>query len=152
MNNVPMGIQIYTLAMYEVEFVEKELKKYNLDKHQFLYLIIPFVFPGIVQSTAAQYFNVNKSTAGRMFVKLEKKGYLSREKATNERDFNIYLTKEGETLKDAIFQSVQHYEDIMLQNFENKEELRNIVNDMFNSARKSRKEGGYKNLWNMIKK
>jgi hypothetical protein len=139
MNNVPMGIQIYTLAMYEVEFVEKELKKYNLDKHQFLYLIIPFVFPGIVQSTAAQYFNVNKSTAGRMFVKLEKKGYLSREKATNERDFNI-------------FQSVQHYEDIMLQNFENKEELRNIVNDMFNSTRKSRKEGGYKNLWNMIKK
>jgi hypothetical protein len=29
MNNVPMGIQIYTLAMYEVEFVEKELKKYQ---------------------------------------------------------------------------------------------------------------------------
>jgi hypothetical protein len=70
MNNVPMGIQIYTLAMYEVEFVEKELKKYNLDKHQFLYLIIPFVFPGIVQSTAAQYFNVNKSTAEQTNVTL----------------------------------------------------------------------------------
>lgn len=152
MKNVPFGIQLYTLAMYEVEFVEKELKKLKLDKHQFLYLVIPSVFPGIVQSVIAQYFNVNKSTAGRMIIKLVDKGYLKRSKAKNDRDFNVYLTPKGEELKDIIFESVQNYENIMLSETENSVDFKEKFDAIFDTTRKARKEKGKQKLWeNLVK-
>lgn len=154
MKNVPFGIQLYTLAMYEVEFVEKELKKLKLDKHQFLYLVIPSVFPGIVQSVIAQYFNVNKSTAGRMIIKLVDKGYLRREKSKNDRDFNIFLTPKGEKLKETIFESVQSFEDIMLSEVQDSEKFKQEFDEIFDTTRKARKdkEKGRRKLWeNLIK-
>jgi DNA-binding MarR family transcriptional regulator len=152
MKNVPFGIQLYTMAMYEVEFVEKELKKLKLDKHQFLYLVIPSVFPGIVQSEIAHYFNVNKSTAGRMIIKLVDKGYLRRSKAKNDRDFNVYLTEKGEMFKETIFESVQHYEDIMLGGLEDREKFKTEFSNTFDTTRKARKVKGKGKLWeNLVK-
>lgn len=153
MKDVPFGVQLYTLAMYEVEFVEKELKKFKLDKHQFLYLIIPSIFPGIVQSVIAQYFNVNKSTAGRMIIKLVEKGLLRREKSTNDRDFNIFLTDEGDQLKDKIIESVKHYENIMLAGIEDKEKFKAEFNEIFDTTRKARKDNekrGKRKLWESL--
>ena len=141
MQTVPFGIQLYVLAMYEVEFVEKELKSLKLDKHQFLYIIIASIYPGIVQSVIAQYFNVNKSTSGRMIAKLIDRGYLRREKTENHRDFHIFLTELGESLKNRIFESVSRYENILLEQVDDKEALKQNVFVAFSSAATSRKGG-----------
>lgn len=149
---IPFGIQLYSLAMFEVEFVELQLKKLNLDKHQFLYLIIVSIFPGIVQSQIAEYFNVNKSTSGRMIKKLVDRRWLKSERQINNRDNNIYLTPEGEKQKENIINSIKEYENIILKTVDKKKDFLRIFDNIFENTATARKDKEMKGaeLWRGI--
>lgn len=68
----------------------------NLQKGQFMFLMRICEHPGISQKNLSQLISVEKSTTTRAIQKLEKDGYIYREKNSKDsRSFSVYPTAQG---------------------------------------------------------
>lgn len=74
-----------------------EFKGLNLTKGQYLYLVRICENPGIIQGELAEKIRIDRTTAARAVMKLEKDGFITRGADANNRKIKrLYPTEQGE--------------------------------------------------------
>ena len=104
-------------------YLNRELKKYDLNSSEYIYLInLSDSKEGINQKQLSDMIYIDDALTTRSMKSLEDKGYLTREKSTKDkRSFNIKLTKKGRDMVPLIHQILNNWTGIISENINEKE-------------------------------
>lgn len=124
--NIDLGKHISILYRYGRSYMEQDLSEANLGTGQYSFLFYLYNNDGAIQDEISTSLSVDKATTTRAIQKLEKTGYVRREKDTLDQRMNrVYLTETGWALKDKLRLSSTNWENILLNNL-SKEEVQNL--------------------------
>ncbi len=122
MSDSSLGKWISLLYRYGQIYMAKELEPYQIGKGQFLFLLMLYQKDGLLQEELAQCLNIDKGTTARAISKLEKAGYLLRERNKDDLRANrIFLTKQGRELKPQISAAICRWTEIISANMTDEE-------------------------------
>ena len=104
-------------------YLNKELKKYDLNSSEYIYLINLFGRKeGINQKQLSDMILIDDALTTRAMKSLEMKGYIKREKNTKDkRSFNITLTNKGIEKVPLIHKVLNNWTAIISENIDEKE-------------------------------
>lgn len=126
----PIGKYISIIYRGMNSILDEELEAYDIDRGQFPFLIPLYHREGISQRELCQFYNMDKAAAVRALNKLEKKGYVKREKhPEDKRQYQIYLTEKAKNFKSGIFEIIKYTENRMLEDVDEGEikQLKHIL-------------------------
>jgi DNA-binding MarR family transcriptional regulator len=111
-------------------YMIKELKDYRIGSGQFDFLMALYHMDGISQEALAKVQSVSKATSTRAIQKLEKEGYVYRQRDESDlRAYRVYLTEKGKETRDVILEKLISFVDTLLSDFtpEEKEVFRRLI-------------------------
>ncbi len=98
--------------------IKKEFEHYQIGSGQYQILVVLHKNDGINQETISKILNLDKATVGRAVGKLERKGYVKREKdPMDHRAYILHLTKKGKKLAPVIKKYLTKLSTILLSEF-----------------------------------
>jgi len=130
------SISIY-LSMIERDhnyFMNKELRKFNLGKHDARVLREIESLNGISQNEICSNLKEDKMTVSKSVKRLVAQGYIKKSvDASDKRITNLIMTEEGIAVKKEILEILTRVNSIFLRNFEteDQEQVINILKNLF---------------------
>jgi len=107
-----LGKWIAVLHRYRKSYVNRKLAAYDLSGVHFILLLALSRHDGISQENMADHLRMEKTAIAKSVKKLEKSGYLLREKSLADgRAYQVFLTPKGQELIPVIRQTVREWED-----------------------------------------
>ena len=98
-------------------FISKELSDLGIGSGQVMFLLELYRGDGKNQEEIADALNIDKGTTARAIKKLEKEGFLIREKdKIDKRAYKLYLTPKGKNVKKDIYEVLSKWEIYMTSN------------------------------------
>ncbi|VBB09513.1 transcriptional regulator marr-type conserved site [Lucifera butyrica] len=125
-----LGKHISLIYRYSQIFFNSELKKYNLGSGQYIFLVTLFENNGISQEQLANIVKIDKTTTARAVAKLVNEDYVIRKISEDDkRAYNLYTTGKAESIKNILFEVLDSWNKIMLDNLdrEEREILLNLI-------------------------
>ncbi|CUH95127.1 hypothetical protein P22_1196 [Propionispora sp. 2/2-37] len=117
-----LGKHISLIYRYSQIFFNSELKKYNLGSGQYIFLISLFENNGISQEQLSAIVKIDKATTARAVAKLVNENYVIRKVSANDkRAYNLYTTAKADSIKNSLFEMLDSWNNIMLDNLDNEE-------------------------------
>lgn len=99
-----------------------EFKEIGLSNLQFLYVVRVYEHPGIIAEQLASLIKVDRTTLARAVQRLEKQGYIRREKdPLNKKIKHLYVTEKGKQIYPFIMRENTHSNDTALKDFSDQE-------------------------------
>ena len=96
---------------------------YDITAHQWMVLGIIYENEGISQNELAQKSNKDKTNIARIVDKLKSKGYIKRAQLENDRRvMNLFATKEGKEIREALSKLAFGVLEKSLENISNEEQ------------------------------
>lgn len=107
--HISLGRWISVLYRKRNIFFDRELKPYGLraGEDRILFVLYHLIEHGgpreVSQADIARYLNLDKGTVTRSMTKLERKGYVNRERSSHDsREYCIRLTKRAQDVQEAL--------------------------------------------------
>lgn len=117
-----LGKHISLIYRFSQIFFNLELKKYNLGSGQYIFLVNLFENNGITQEQLSDIVKIDKATTARAVAKLVKENYVFRKINTQDkRAYNLYTTDKAESLKSTLYEILDSWNKIMLDNLNSEE-------------------------------
>ena len=108
-------------------FISKELSDLGIGSGQVMFLLELYRGDGKNQEEIADALNIDKGTTARAIQKLEKEGFLTREKdKIDKRAYKVYLSEKGKSAKDTIYNMMDKLEEKRTANL-NEEEKNTLI-------------------------
>jgi len=86
------------------------LEPYGIGRGQHRFLMELFFHNGMSQGEIAHDLSIDKSTVARALMKLEKAGFVRRERdSTDRRVISVYLTDKAESIKEPLFSVLSNW-------------------------------------------
>ena len=99
-----------------------EFKEIGLSNLQFLYVVRIYEHPGIIAEQLANLIKVDRTTIARAIQRLEKQGYVRREKdPLNKKIKHLYVTEKGKQIYPFIMRENTYSNDTALKGFSDQE-------------------------------
>jgi len=106
-----LGKWIAVLHRYRKSYVNRKLAAYDLSGVHFILLLALSHHDGASQEDMASHLCLEKTTIAKSVKKLEKSGYLTREKSlVDGRAYQVFLTPKGQELIPLIRKTVREWE------------------------------------------
>lgn len=120
----PIGKYISQIYRKGRAFINKKLTQQDMGSGQFMFLIQLYKQDGISQEELTEKLSIDKGTTARAIKKLEEEGFVIREKdELDKRAYKIYLTNKAYENKDKIYNVLNEWENLMLQNITEEEKI-----------------------------
>lgn len=111
-------------------YLNNELKPYNLNSSEYIYLINIAENEGVNQKYLSDILIIDNALTTRVMKSLEKKGYIIREKCPEDkRSYNVRLSKKGREIQPIILEKLANWTDILAKNME-EEEINTIIDKL----------------------
>lgn len=95
-------------------YLNNELKPYNLNSSEYIYLINLAGNEGASQKYLSDMLIIDDAFTTRVMKSLEQKGYIAREKSLEDkRLYNISLTEKGKKVQPVIIGALEHWTRIL---------------------------------------
>lgn len=138
MNPTPsLGRLISCIYRHTQTYLSRELMDYGIGSGQFSFLMVLQNNEGVSQDHIAQALHIDKATTTRALKKLEKAGYISRQKDTaDKRRYNVYLTEKGRDMYPVLLKISAEWTDLLLGGIseEGKQQLFTMLTVVMNNA------------------
>ena len=103
-------------------YVGRQLKQYNINKGQYIFLNALYKKDGIRQEELSDYLKIDKGTTAKAIKKLEDDEYIIRIVDTNDkRAYNVYLTEKALKVKPIVRKAMMAWTDILFLGFSEEE-------------------------------
>lgn len=103
-------------------FLNKELKPYNLNSSEYVYLINLAENDGVNQKYLSDMIFIDDALTTRAMKSLESKGYIIREKSQkDQRSYHIRLTEKGISIQPIILEKLKSWTDIISKSMDEEE-------------------------------
>lgn len=104
-------------------YINNELKSYDLNSSEYIYLINLAGNEGVNQRFLSDLLIIDDALTTRVMKGLEEKGYIIREKNLGDkRSYNIRLTEKGNQIQPIVLEKLHYWTDILSTNM-NEEEM-----------------------------
>ncbi|AMB98650.1 hypothetical protein AWM75_00965 [Aerococcus urinaehominis] len=104
-SNQPLG-KLLALRHLNIEFIQHQLKNHDINPMQAHAIYFIKEHPYCQQKTLAGFLGKPNSTTANLISALEKKGYLSRQTASdNDRSKELFLTDSGQAMATQLSQT-----------------------------------------------
>lgn len=136
-----LGKKISMIAFKLREYMNDELKNYNISGGKIHFLMKIHNEDGICQEKLTEMAKVDKATTGRAIKKLVELGYVTRKKDENDKRYYIlHLTKEGEKLVKIGGKVLKGTTEMLENGFNNDEKIiiRELLDKMYINLEKAR--------------
>ena len=131
-----LGRYISHLHMGINQYLHKELEPYGIGAGQFHFLICLYKRDGISQEELTERLTVDKATTTRAIGKLEKEGYVIREKdPSDRRKYRVWLTPKAIDLRPKVKRILKQWTSGILVGFDSDE--REILFDFLERMEKN---------------
>ncbi|KAA9233275.1 MarR family winged helix-turn-helix transcriptional regulator [Aerococcus urinae] len=108
---------LFQVATLEKSYIDKQVKKANLNIIQAKSLYYIHLHPQLIQKELAEYLDKPHATTSNIVTSLENKGYLYRKQISgNEQKKYLFLTPQGEKLAKEIQFIFDQLEEIVTNN------------------------------------
>lgn len=137
-NEKSVGRYISILYRHAQVYISSRMKPYNIGSGQYSFLLVLYRNDGISQEELSDQLMIDKGTTARAIEKLEKAGYVVREKNPRDRRaYNVYITDKARELQPVLYEKMLSWTDILLEDLslEEKDMLYVILRKMVNSAK-----------------
>ncbi len=86
------------------QYIEKQLKPFNIGKGQFIFLAELYIEDGISQDELSNNLYIDKGTTARALLTLEREGFIERRQDMDDRRINkVFLTAKAHKIRDDFF-------------------------------------------------
>ncbi|WP_291637914.1 MarR family transcriptional regulator [Clostridium sp.] len=103
-------------------YVGKQLKQYNINKGQYIFLNALYKKDGIRQEQLSDYLKIDKGTTAKAIKKLEDDEYIIRlVDVKDKRAYNVYLTEKALKMKPMVLKAMMAWTDILFSGFSEEE-------------------------------
>lgn len=110
LKHVPTLLKIYVLVINAIKYLYVKVDVKGLSKMSILAILLIYYMPGINQFKVAKTLGLDKTTAGRLLLKLEKTKYIKRtQDPENKRSNLLETTKIGNELVEKMAMSMDKY-------------------------------------------
>ena len=137
-----IGKWISILHRQSQVYLNKELKPYNLNSSEYIYLINLAGNAGVNQKYLSDMIIIDDALTTRAMKSLEEKGYIVREKSqSDKRSYNIKLTEKGLKIQPIIHEKLNYWTSVLSENMK-EEEIDSMIEklrSMSNNALKATK-------------
>lgn len=117
-----LGRHISHLSMEIRRYLQRELDPYGIGPGQFHFLICLYHRDGISQEELTDLLMVDKATTTRAVSRLEKSGYITRDRdETDKRRYRVRLTEKAFDLRPTLKQILRNWTSGMLEGFDENE-------------------------------
>jgi DNA-binding MarR family transcriptional regulator len=114
MHDLSIGKLISLLFRYFQIYAAGEFEPYNIGRGQALFLAALYQQDGLSQEKLAASLNMDKSTTARALNKLERAGYVFRQKNKHDlRSKHIFLTPKAREFKPCFYSILQQWTEIL---------------------------------------
>lgn len=119
-NSVPRWISL--LHRHGHMYLGKQLKQYNINKGQYIFLNALYKKEGVRQEQLSDYLKIDKGTTAKAIKKLEDDKYIIRKvDANDKRAYNVYLTEKALKVKPMVRKAMMAWTDILFSGFSEEE-------------------------------
>jgi len=109
---------ISLLHRYGHIYVGRKLKKYNINKGQYIFLNALYKKDGIRQEQLSDYLKIDKGTTAKAIKRLEDDEYIFRKvDAKDKRAYNVFLTEKALKMKPMVRKAMMDWTDILFIGF-----------------------------------
>jgi len=116
------GRWISILYRYTNIYLEKQFKVYGLGAGQVKLLHLIYFHSGITQVDIAHVLRLDKGTVTRSVKKLERAGYIQRQRLKSDnRVYRLVVTEKGLKIKDYINKTLQDWTEVLSDGFNERE-------------------------------
>ena len=110
------------------EYVGRQLKQYNINKGQYIFLNALYKKDGIRQEELSDYLKIDKGTTAKAIKKLEDDEYIIRVvDKKDKRAYNVYLTEKALVVKPMIRKAMEDWTDILFSGFSEEEKRTSLA-------------------------
>ncbi|MBZ9688576.1 MarR family transcriptional regulator [Clostridium estertheticum] len=110
------------------EYVGRQLKQYNINKGQYIFLNALYKKDGIRQEELSDYLKIDKGTTAKAIKKLEDDEYIIRiVDVKDKRAYNVYLTDKALKIKPTVRKAMMAWTDILFLGFSKEEKETALV-------------------------
>lgn len=108
-------------------YINNELKSYDLNSSEYIYLVNIAKHEGENQKYLSNMLAIDNALTTRVMKGLEKKNYIIREKSSaDKRSYIVKLTEKGHNVQPMIIEKLYHWTDILSRDM-NEEEIESII-------------------------
>ena len=102
--------------------IASKLAQFGIGRGQHSFLLVLFQQDGISQDYLARILSINKAAVARALLKLERSGYVIRQRDKIDRRNNlVYLTEKARSIKAPIFSILTFWTDVLANGFSDTE-------------------------------
>lgn len=134
--------ELYQTTRFLSKVINKRLQDHGIFQSQWSILFCIKEFGPMSQTDIWKYLNVEAPTVTRTVSKLERNGWLVREKGTDQREKIVMLTEKAKRELPKIEADIQGFEEILLKDLATaeREQLVGILKKVGSTVRTSRED------------
>lgn len=103
-------------------YINRELKKYDINSSEYIYLANIAKSEGVCQKYFSDELSIDQALTTRVMKSLENKGYIVREKnSADKREYIIKLTSKGNKIQPVIIEKLNYWTNILSEGLETEE-------------------------------
>lgn len=119
-----ISIKIHKTDLFLTGLIKSKLEPFNLAPEQNLIMMLLWEKDGLTQNQLGEKLNKDKTNIARMASSLEKKGFVTRQYARDDRrSLQVYLTPFGKELREKVVPITEEFDKIVCKNLSKKELL-----------------------------
>ncbi len=120
-------------------YINNELKTFDLNSSQYVFLLSLYKQDGVSQEELANRLFIDKGAAARAIKQLEENGYLTRKiNESDKRAYEVYLTEKALNIKTEIKVILDEWNEI-ISGDQDEEEMKILINTLKNMSSKALK-------------
>lgn len=120
-------------------YLNRELKPYNLNSSEYIYLVNLAENDGVNQKYLSDMIIIDDALTTRVMKRLENKGYIVRKKSQDDkRSYTIRLTEKGVKIQPIILEKLKYWTDVISESIDEDEKdfIIKKLKEMSNNALK----------------
>jgi len=122
-----VGKWISILYRHAQIYINNELKPYDLNSSEYIYLVNISSQEGVNQKYLSNMLAIDDALTTRVMKSLERKGYIVRQKSLEDkRAYIVKLTEKGDNIQPIIIEKLYRWTDIISENM-SEEERESII-------------------------
>ncbi|MFD3156999.1 MarR family winged helix-turn-helix transcriptional regulator [Haloimpatiens sp. FM7330] len=119
---ISFGKWIDIISRHLSYYIVKNLKKYNLNRNEYKYLIQIYIREGFCQEDMVERLKVDKYEVAKSVKSLIEKGYIYKTKDEEDRrKYRLFLTDKAKEIKSDFIHILEQSSEVLTRNFSEKE-------------------------------